>query len=59
MAAHCGKLQAPALIGVGAAFDMHAGNLAQAPHWIQRSGLEWLFRLLAEPAPVVAAVSDQ
>ena len=49
MAAHWGKLQAPALIGVGAAFDMHAGLLVQAPHWMQRSSLEWLFRLLVEP----------
>jgi N-acetylglucosaminyldiphosphoundecaprenol N-acetyl-beta-D-mannosaminyltransferase len=37
------------MIGVGAAFDIHAGLLPQAPRWMQRSGLEWLFRLLAEP----------
>jgi len=42
-------LQAPVLIGVGAAFDFHAGTKAQAPRWMQRSGLEWLFRLLSEP----------
>lgn len=36
-------------LGVGAAFDMNAGLLAQAPSWMQASGLEWLFRLLAEP----------
>ena len=45
MAAHIGLLHAPALLGVGAAFDIHAGTLRQAPRWMQRSGLEWLFRL--------------
>ena len=34
---------------VGAAFDFHAGNKKMAPRWMQRSGLEWLFRLAAEP----------
>jgi N-acetylglucosaminyldiphosphoundecaprenol N-acetyl-beta-D-mannosaminyltransferase len=34
---------------VGAAFAFHAGRLAQAPAWMQRHGLEWLFRLLSEP----------
>ena len=43
------RLDAPALIGVGAAFDFHAGLKPQAPGWMQRSGLEWLFRLLSEP----------
>jgi N-acetylglucosaminyldiphosphoundecaprenol N-acetyl-beta-D-mannosaminyltransferase len=42
-------LKAPVLIGVGAAFDFHAGNQPQAPRWMQRAGLEWLFRLLHEP----------
>ncbi|MEZ4670966.1 MAG: WecB/TagA/CpsF family glycosyltransferase [Anaerolineae bacterium] len=42
-------LRAPLLIGVGAAFDMLAGVKGQAPRWMQRSGLEWLFRLLQEP----------
>jgi len=42
-------LQAPVLIGVGAAFDFHSVTILQAPRWIQRSGLEWLFRLLTEP----------
>ena len=40
---------APVLIGVGAAFDFHAGLKRQAPRWMQRSGLEWLFRLGSEP----------
>jgi N-acetylglucosaminyldiphosphoundecaprenol N-acetyl-beta-D-mannosaminyltransferase len=49
MAAHAGRLDARVLLGVGAAFDMHAGLLPQAPHWMQRSGLEWLYRLGREP----------
>ena len=49
MAAHVGKLTASVLVGVGAAFDFHAGLKPQAPRWMQRSGLEWLFRLLTEP----------
>lgn len=49
MAEHVGRLHAPVLIGVGAAFDFHAGVKRQAPRWMQRSGLEWCFRLLAEP----------
>jgi N-acetylglucosaminyldiphosphoundecaprenol N-acetyl-beta-D-mannosaminyltransferase len=50
MASHIGKLSAPVLLGVGAAFDFHAGVKKQAPLWMQRSGLEWLFRLLSEPS---------
>jgi len=37
------------ILAVGAAFDFHAGTLRQAPSWMQRRGLEWLYRLLAEP----------
>jgi N-acetylglucosaminyldiphosphoundecaprenol N-acetyl-beta-D-mannosaminyltransferase len=43
------RLSAPLLVGVGAAFDFHAGLVPQAPSWMQRSGLEWLFRLSREP----------
>src|SRR3954470_1555346 len=43
------RLQAPVLIGVGAAFDFHAGLVPQAPATLQRYGLEWLFRFLQEP----------
>ena len=43
------RLPVPLMIGVGAAFDMHAGYVRQAPLWMQRSGLEWLFRLATEP----------
>jgi len=42
-------LQAPVLIGVGAAFDFHAGLVPQAPPWLQRAGLEWAYRLAHEP----------
>ncbi|MFO1476975.1 MAG: WecB/TagA/CpsF family glycosyltransferase [Verrucomicrobiota bacterium] len=43
------ELDATLLFGVGAAFDFHAGRVRQAPRWMQRSGLEWLFRLGCEP----------
>jgi N-acetylglucosaminyldiphosphoundecaprenol N-acetyl-beta-D-mannosaminyltransferase len=46
---HRSSLRAPVLLGVGAAFDFHAGLKKQAPRWLQRSGFEWLFRLLTEP----------
>jgi N-acetylglucosaminyldiphosphoundecaprenol N-acetyl-beta-D-mannosaminyltransferase len=49
MASHRDRLSAPVLIGIGAAFDFHTGRKPQAPRWMQRSGLEWLFRLLTEP----------
>jgi len=43
------RLSAPLLVGVGAAFDFHAGLVPQAPAWMQRSGLEWVYRLSREP----------
>jgi N-acetylglucosaminyldiphosphoundecaprenol N-acetyl-beta-D-mannosaminyltransferase len=49
MATYRPHLSAPLLIGVGAAFELLAGMRPQAPRWIQRSGLEWLFRLGQEP----------
>ena len=49
MARHRAGLDAPVLLGVGAAFDFHAGLLRQAPRWMQHAGLEWLFRLGTEP----------
>ncbi|HEX4562880.1 MAG TPA: WecB/TagA/CpsF family glycosyltransferase, partial [Solirubrobacteraceae bacterium] len=42
-------LRAPLLVGVGAAFDFHAGLVSQAPRWMQRAGLEWSYRLSREP----------
>jgi N-acetylglucosaminyldiphosphoundecaprenol N-acetyl-beta-D-mannosaminyltransferase len=49
MAQYGGRLAAKVMLGVGAAFDMHSGRTKQAPSWMQRVGLEWLFRLLQEP----------
>ncbi len=49
MAKHWPSLDAGLLIGVGAAFDFHSGRVRQAPRWMQRSGLEWLFRFGTEP----------
>jgi N-acetylglucosaminyldiphosphoundecaprenol N-acetyl-beta-D-mannosaminyltransferase len=43
------RLQAPVLVGVGAAFDFHAGLVPQAPERLQRMGLEWAYRLVQEP----------
>lgn len=48
MAAHRGRIQA-VMIGVGAAFDYHAGTIQRAPLWMQNAGLEWLHRLVSEP----------
>jgi N-acetylglucosaminyldiphosphoundecaprenol N-acetyl-beta-D-mannosaminyltransferase len=42
-------VQAKVMLGVGAAFDFHTGRVRQAPSWMQRAGLEWLFRLCMEP----------
>ena len=43
------ELEAPVLIGVGAAFDFHAGLVPQAPNRLQEAGLEWAYRLAQEP----------
>jgi len=43
------EIEAPVLVGVGAAFDFHAGRVPQAPNWIQEAGLEWAYRLVREP----------
>lgn len=48
MAEHKGRINA-VMIGVGAAFDYHAGTIQRAPLWMQHSGLEWLHRLCSEP----------
>ena len=45
MAEHIGKLSAPLMLGVGAAFDFHSGNKKWAPTWIRKIGLEWLYRM--------------
>jgi N-acetylglucosaminyldiphosphoundecaprenol N-acetyl-beta-D-mannosaminyltransferase len=46
---HKGRINAPVMIGVGAAFDFLAGVKPQAPRWIRNNGFEWLFRLVTEP----------
>ncbi len=43
------KLEVTLMAGVGAAFDFHSGRTKQAPRWMQRSGLEWFYRLCSEP----------
>lgn len=48
MAAHRCRIRA-VMIGVGAAFNYHAGVVARAPDWMRSAGLEWLHRLLSEP----------
>lgn len=49
MAQYAGKLPVKLLVGVGAAFDLLSGNLAEAPDWMKRNGLQWLYRLVKEP----------
>jgi N-acetylglucosaminyldiphosphoundecaprenol N-acetyl-beta-D-mannosaminyltransferase len=49
MEEHRARLPGVVMVGVGAAFNFHAGRVRQAPEWMQRAGLEWLFRLAAEP----------
>jgi len=49
MAAHLGKINAAALIGVGAAFDFHSGRVKWAPKWVRTMGIEWAYRLVKEP----------
>jgi N-acetylglucosaminyldiphosphoundecaprenol N-acetyl-beta-D-mannosaminyltransferase len=46
---HRKQLNAPVLIGVGAAFDINSGAKKQAPEWMREHGFEWLFRLVQEP----------
>lgn len=48
MAAHRGRIQG-VMLGVGAAFDFHAGTTSRAPAWMRNHGLEWLHRLASEP----------
>jgi N-acetylglucosaminyldiphosphoundecaprenol N-acetyl-beta-D-mannosaminyltransferase len=50
MAAHITRLQKPCvMLGVGAAFDVNSGLRRDAPRWVGRTGLHWLFRLVQEP----------
>lgn len=49
IAEHFDRLQVSVAIGVGAAFDVVAGNISRSPRWMQNYGLEWLYRLIKEP----------
>ena len=49
MLEHRRVLNAPVLVGVGAAFDFHSGRVSQAPSWMGEHGLEWFYRLMMEP----------
>ncbi len=49
IASHLGRINAPWMIGVGAAFDYHSGAVPWAPGFIRALGLEWLFRLIIQP----------
>lgn len=48
MLAHRGRVKA-VMLGVGAAFDFHAGTVSRAPAWMRENGLEWVHRLFSEP----------
>ena len=53
IAEHLGRVRAPWMVGVGAAFDYHAGTVRRAPLWVQRAGFEWLHRVWHEPRMLV------
>lgn len=46
---HRASLAVPVMLAVGAAFDFHSGRVRRAPRWMQRTGLEWMYRLASEP----------
>lgn len=53
IAAHLGRIRVPWMVGVGAAFDYHAGSVKRAPLWLQRAGFEWLHRVCHQPRMLV------
>lgn len=53
LAAHRDAIDAPFVMGVGGSFDVLAGKVARAPAWMQRSGLEWAFRVAQEPRRMI------
>ncbi|OAI28342.1 hypothetical protein A1355_01280 [Methylomonas koyamae] len=48
IAAHLDRIKVPVQLGVGAAFDFHSGYIRRAPIWMQRSGLEWVYRVIKD-----------
>ena len=54
---HRDKLQCPVAIGVGGSFDVMAGRVSRAPAWVQKAGLEWLYRLLKQPSRIGRAMN--
>lgn len=48
--AHMQTLQIPVMMGIGGSMDVLSGNVKRAPHWMQKMSLEWLYRLLIQPA---------
>ena len=52
MQAHKGRING-VMMGVGAGFDFHAGTIKRAPAWIQKIGLEWLYRLFQDPGRLI------
>lgn len=49
MARYCEACRVPVMIGIGGSFDLVTGRIQRAPVWMQRSGLEWVWRLCQEP----------
>ena len=49
MAAYFQRMPVKLMVGVGAAFDLLSGNLSEAPDWMKKAGLQWLYRLIKEP----------
>lgn len=49
MAAHSKQVNATVMIGVGAAFDFHSGNIKWSPAWVRKLGIEWAYRLIQNP----------
>ena len=56
MADHVDRVNAPVMIGVGAAFDFHSGVIKRAPAWMQRGGIEWIYRLCKEPVKITPRI---
>ncbi|WP_407942108.1 WecB/TagA/CpsF family glycosyltransferase [Methylicorpusculum oleiharenae] len=48
MAAHLARVNVLVQVGVGAAFDFHPGHVKRSPVWMQKTGLEWVYRMLQD-----------